>query len=92
MGLVLEGDRYAVLTDIQGMEDHLGDMDFKVAGTAEGITALQMDIKIKGVRQEILRDALMQAREARLFILNKMLAVIDKPRPELSLRTRRASS
>ena len=84
MGLVSEGDRYAVLTDIQGMEDHLGDMDFKVAGTAEGITALQMDIKVKGLRYEILRDALAQAREARLLILEKMLATISAPRPDLS--------
>jgi len=85
MGLVSEGDRYAILTDIQGMEDHLGDMDFKVAGTAEGVTALQMDIKVKGLRYEILRDALAQAREARLAILDKMLATISKPRPDLSL-------
>jgi polyribonucleotide nucleotidyltransferase len=84
MGLVIEGDRHAILTDIQGMEDHLGDMDFKVAGTAEGITALQMDIKVKGVTHEILREALEQARAARLFILDKMLQAIDKPRPDLS--------
>lgn len=83
MGLVKEGDRYQVLTDIQGIEDHLGDMDFKVAGTAEGITALQMDIKISGLSAEIMRQALEQARQARLTILGKMLAVIPKPRPDL---------
>ncbi len=83
MGLIKEGDRYAVLTDIQGMEDHLGDMDFKVAGTAKGITALQMDIKIAGITKEIMRQALAQAREARLFILGKMLEVIPEPRPQL---------
>ncbi len=84
MGLIKEDDRYAVLTDIQGMEDHLGDMDFKVAGTADGITALQMDIKIKGVSDDILRQALAQAREARMQILDVMLAVIPEPRKELS--------
>ncbi len=83
MGLIKEGDKYVVLTDIQGAEDHLGDMDFKVAGTTEGITALQMDIKIKGITPEIMRQALAQAHEARLFILNKMLEVIPVPRPEL---------
>ncbi len=83
MGLIKEGDRYAVLTDIQGMEDHLGDMDFKVAGTDKGITALQMDIKIAGITPQIMSQALAQAREARLFILDKMLAVIPAPRPEL---------
>jgi polyribonucleotide nucleotidyltransferase len=83
MGLIKEGDDYTVLTDIAGVEDHLGDMDFKVAGTSEGITALQMDIKIGGVTFDILRDALTQAREARLFILDKMNAVIDGPRTEL---------
>ncbi len=83
MGLVKEGDRYQILTDIQGMEDHLGDMDFKVAGTAKGITALQMDIKIKGITAEIMTQALEQARQARLFILDQMLAVIPAPRPEL---------
>ncbi len=83
MGLIKEGDRYAVLTDIQGMEDHLGDMDFKVAGTEHGITALQMDIKIAGITKEIMRQALSQAREARLFILSKMLEVIPAPRPQL---------
>ena len=84
MGLIKEGDDYIVLTDIAGVEDHLGDMDFKVAGTEDGITALQMDIKITGVTFEILRDALAQAREARLVILGKMAEVIDAPRTELS--------
>jgi polyribonucleotide nucleotidyltransferase len=84
MGLVKEGERFAVLTDIQGMEDHLGDMDFKVAGTASGITALQMDIKTKGIDTGILQLALSQAREARLFVLDKMLGVIKEARPELS--------
>lgn len=83
MGLIKENDQYAVLTDIQGIEDHLGDMDFKVAGTAKGITALQMDIKIKGLATEIMRQALDQARVARLDILEKMLAVIPEPRPDL---------
>ena len=83
MGLIKEGDRYIVLTDIQGAEDHLGDMDFKVAGTEAGITALQMDIKIKGLTSEIMATALSQAKEARTFILDKMLAVIPAPRPEL---------
>jgi len=85
MGLIKEGDDYIVLTDIAGVEDHLGDMDFKVAGTENGITALQMDIKITGVTFDILRDALTQAREARLTILGKMRDVIDAPRSELSL-------
>jgi polyribonucleotide nucleotidyltransferase len=84
MGLIKEGDDYVVLTDIAGVEDHLGDMDFKVAGTAEGITALQMDIKITGVTFEILTEALEQARKARLFILGKMLETIAEPRDELS--------
>ena len=84
MGLVKEDSRYAILTDIQGMEDHLGDMDFKVAGTEKGITALQMDIKIAGISYEVLSKALAQAREARMFILDKMLSVIDKPRAALS--------
>ncbi len=86
MGLITdtESERYAILTDIQGMEDALGDMDFKVAGTREGITALQMDIKISGLSYEILRQALHQAREARLYILERMLEVIPEPRPELS--------
>ncbi|HEU4976703.1 MAG TPA: polyribonucleotide nucleotidyltransferase [Baekduia sp.] len=84
MGLIKEGDDYTVLTDIAGVEDHLGDMDFKVAGTEDGITALQMDIKITGVTFDILRDALAQAREARLDILGQMHAAIEKPREELS--------
>jgi len=84
MGLIKEGDAYVVLTDIAGVEDHLGDMDFKVAGTADGITALQMDIKITGVTFEILSEALEQARKARLFILERMLATLPEPRSELS--------
>jgi polyribonucleotide nucleotidyltransferase len=84
MGLIKEGDDYIVLTDIAGVEDHLGDMDFKVAGTAEGITALQMDIKITGVTFDILRDALSQAHEGRQFILGKMAEAIDGPREMLS--------
>jgi polyribonucleotide nucleotidyltransferase len=84
MGLVTREGRYAILTDIQGVEDALGDMDFKVAGTADGITALQMDIKIKGLPRETMAQALEQAREARLFVLGKMLAVIPEPRKEMS--------
>jgi polyribonucleotide nucleotidyltransferase len=84
MGLIKEGDDYIILTDIAGVEDHLGDMDFKVAGTEAGITALQMDIKITGVTFEILRDALAQARDARLDILGQMKSVIDAPRESLS--------
>jgi polyribonucleotide nucleotidyltransferase len=84
MGLVTREGKFAVLTDIQGVEDNLGDMDFKVAGTKDGITALQMDIKIKGLPHEILAQALEQAREARLFVLDKMLAVLPEPRAELS--------
>src|SRR5258707_95817 len=84
MGLIKEGDDYIVLTDIAGVEDHLGDMDFKVAGTSEGITALQMDIKITGVTFDILRDALTQALAARTFILSEMAKVIAAPRKELS--------
>jgi polyribonucleotide nucleotidyltransferase len=84
MGLIKEGDDYIVLTDIAGVEDHLGDMDFKVAGTDQGITALQMDIKISGVTFEILRDALTQAHKARTFILGKMAEVIEGPREQLS--------
>ncbi len=83
MGLIKEGDQFNILTDILGMEDHLGDMDFKVAGTDKGITALQMDIKIKGITSEIMSKALEQARHARLAILDKMMAVIPAPRPEL---------
>jgi len=84
MGLIKEGDDYTVLTDIAGVEDHLGDMDFKVAGTSAGITALQMDIKITGVTFDILRDALAQAKDARLDILGQMEQVISGPRAELS--------
>jgi polyribonucleotide nucleotidyltransferase len=84
MGLIKEGDDYVVLTDIAGVEDHLGDMDFKVAGTERGITALQMDIKISGVTFEILRDALAQARDGRMFILERMREAIPGPREELS--------
>jgi polyribonucleotide nucleotidyltransferase len=84
MGLIKEGDDYVVLSDIAGVEDHLGDMDFKVAGTEKGITALQMDIKITGVTFEILRDALAQAKEGRSFILGKMADAIGEPRTELS--------
>ncbi|MBS1249235.1 MAG: Polyribonucleotide nucleotidyltransferase [Chloroflexi bacterium] len=83
MGLVKDGDRYAILTDIQGLEDHLGDMDFKVAGTENGITALQMDIKLKGLSSELMSEALAQAKEARSVIMGKMLETIDAPRPEL---------
>jgi polyribonucleotide nucleotidyltransferase len=84
MGLVTREGKFAVLTDIQGVEDALGDMDFKVAGTRDGITALQMDIKIKGLTHEIFSQALEQAREARLFVLEKMTAVLPKPRSEMS--------
>lgn len=84
MGLMKEGKKVAVLTDIQGLEDFLGDMDFKVAGTSKGVTAIQMDMKIKGIDEPILKEALEQARIGRLFILDKMLAVLDKPRPHLS--------
>jgi polyribonucleotide nucleotidyltransferase len=92
MGLVKEGDDYVILTDIQGAEDHLGDMDFKVAGTTEGITALQMDIKITGVTQEIMRNALEQAKRARHFILDKMAETISTPREELPGHAPRISS
>jgi polyribonucleotide nucleotidyltransferase len=84
MGLVMEGSAYAVLTDIAGAEDHYGDMDFKVAGTKDGITALQMDIKVPNVTHAILKEALEQARHARLHILSKMVAVIDTPREKMS--------
>jgi polyribonucleotide nucleotidyltransferase len=84
MGLVKEGERFAVLTDILGDEDHLGDMDFKVAGTEKGVTALQMDIKITSITSEIMKVALAQAREGRLHILEKMNAVIDRPRAKMS--------
>ena len=84
MGLIKEQDKFAVLTDILGDEDHLGDMDFKVAGSQDGITALQMDIKIEGITREIMAIALAQAKDGRLHILEKMNAVIDKPREEMS--------
>ncbi len=92
MGLVKEGDDYVILTDIQGAEDHLGDMDFKVAGTAEGITALQMDIKITGVTQEIMRSALEQAKRARVSILDSMLSAIPEARTELAAHAPRIST
>ncbi|HNF58728.1 MAG TPA: polyribonucleotide nucleotidyltransferase, partial [Elusimicrobiota bacterium] len=84
MGLVKEGERTAVLTDIMGMEDHLGDMDFKVAGTTEGVTALQMDIKIEGISVAIMKQALEQAKRARLFVLGKMSQALAEPRPDLA--------
>ena len=84
MGLITAGDEYTILTDIQGMEDHLGDMDFKVAGTKDGICALQMDIKIKGISKQILKEALYQAKEARLQILEVLTDTIPEPRPEVS--------
>ncbi|WP_044893724.1 polyribonucleotide nucleotidyltransferase [Bacillus alveayuensis] len=84
MGLIKNGEHYTILTDIQGIEDHLGDMDFKVAGTAKGVTALQMDIKIKGLSREILEEALQQARKGRMEILEHMMQTISEPRKELS--------
>lgn len=84
MGLITHGDDYTILTDIQGMEDHLGDMDFKVAGTKDGVCALQMDIKIKGITKEILKEALEQAKKARLQVLDVMLKAIPEPRKEVS--------
>ncbi len=84
MGLITYGDHYTILSDIQGMEDHYGDMDFKVAGTDEGITALQMDIKIKGISREILKEALAQAKEGRKVIMANMMSAIDKPRSDVS--------
>src|SRR5947207_132579 len=92
MGLVKEGDDYVILTDIQGAEDHLGDMDFKVAGSRAGVTALQMDIKITGVTQEIMRGALEQAKRAREFILDKMLEAIPEVRSELNVNAPRIST
>src|SRR5512133_3744485 len=92
MGLVKEGDDYVILTDIQGAEDHLGDMDFKVAGSANGITALQMDIKITGVTQEIMRNALEQAKRAREFILDRMAEAISETRTELAEHAPRIST
>jgi polyribonucleotide nucleotidyltransferase len=84
MGLITEGDRHAILTDIIGMEDFLGDMDFKVAGTAQGITALQLDLKLQGIAPELLHRAMLQAKEARLVILSKMLDTIPEPRTDIS--------
>jgi len=84
MGLIKEEERFVVLSDIMGDEDHLGDMDFKVAGTAKGVTALQMDIKIAGVSEEVMRRALEQAREGRIFILERMKQVLGQPRQEIS--------
>jgi polyribonucleotide nucleotidyltransferase len=84
MGLLKDGNDFAILTDIQGLEDHFGDMDFKVAGTKDGITAIQMDIKVKGIDRAILKQALAQAKEGRLFILDKMLTTIPEPHKELS--------
>ncbi|MBQ3390477.1 MAG: polyribonucleotide nucleotidyltransferase [Firmicutes bacterium] len=84
MGLIKSEDKVAILSDIQGMEDFLGDMDFKVAGTAKGITAIQMDIKIHGIDREILKTAIAQAREGRMFIMDKMLDVLERPRPEVN--------
>ncbi|WP_058303981.1 polyribonucleotide nucleotidyltransferase [Gorillibacterium timonense] len=84
MGLIKDGDHVSILTDIQGMEDHLGDMDFKVAGTSKGVTAIQMDIKIDGINREILSEALSQAYKGRLFIMDKMMGAISEPRKELS--------
>jgi polyribonucleotide nucleotidyltransferase len=92
MGLVKEGDDYVILTDIQGAEDHLGDMDFKVAGTRDGVTALQMDIKITGVTRQIMSDALEQAKRAREFILDRMLEAIPESRTELAEHAPRISS
>ena len=84
MGLIMEGDKFVVLSDILGDEDHLGDMDFKVAGTRKGVTAIQMDLKVKGISREVLSQALAQAREGRMFILDKMDAVIKEPRESVS--------
>src|SRR5579864_3035802 len=84
MGLVLKGDKYAILTDIQGMEDSLGEMDFKVAGTKTGITAIQMDIKVQGVTVQIMREAMAEAKKSRLFIIDKLAETIAEPRTELS--------
>ncbi len=84
MGLILHGEKHAVLTDIQGIEDALGEMDFKVAGTVDGITAIQMDIKVQGITIEIMREALAQAKRGRLFIIDKLKETIAEPRKELS--------
>jgi polyribonucleotide nucleotidyltransferase len=85
MGLVKEGEEVRILSDILGDEDHLGAMDFKVAGTEQGITALQMDLKISGITEQIMRDALVQAKEGRMHILKEMLTAIEKPRSEISV-------
>lgn len=92
MGLIKEGEEVRILTDIQGIEDFLGDMDFKVAGTEKGITALQMDMKISGLAVKTIADAINQARPARLHILGKMLEAIDKPRDVLSPTPRACSA
>ena len=92
MGLVKEGEDYAILTDIAGAEDHYGDMDFKVAGTRDGITALQMDIKIMGITPQIMREALAQAERGRLFILDKMDEVDHRAAHQRQRLTRRAST
>src|SRR5690606_19095605 len=84
MGLISEGERVAILSDILGDEDHLGDMDFKVCGTERGITAIQMDIKIEGLKRSILEQALAQAKEGRLHILGKMLETLATPRAEIN--------
>ena len=84
MGLVLKGSKYAVLTDIQGMEDALGEMDFKVAGTKKGITAIQMDIKVQGITIDIMREAMEEAKKSRFFIIDKLVETIAEPRAELS--------
>src|SRR5437667_1348524 len=84
IGLVMEGNKYAILTDIAGAEDHYGDMDFKVTGTKEGITALQMDTKIGGINAQIMAEALEQARKGRLYILSVMEQAIAEPRPDIS--------
>jgi len=84
MGLVKEGDKYAILTDIAGAEDHYGDMDFKVAGTRDGITALQMDIKVNGIPMDVMKKALEQARQGRMFILEKMAVALASPRQSIS--------
>ena len=89
MGLISDGNNYTVLTDIQGLEDHFGDMDFKVAGTRDGITALQMDIKIQGITAEILTEALAQAKKARFEILDVIQATIPEVRPELAPTARK---
>src|SRR6185295_7449819 len=84
MGLIKEGEKYAILTDILGTEDNLGDMDFKVAGTEQGITSIQMDIKIQGLDLKIMKEALAQAREGRMHILGEMKKGLTAPRPDLS--------